>query len=96
MPLCASTCTVPSVNVAVPPTASLLACPAALALTAKVELAAKAALPVTVRVPMAVPATAPGATNPPLMTLTSPLMVPCPTSWPPEFTVTFPVSFALA
>src|SRR5258708_8066976 len=86
---------VPAANDTIPFVASsLLDLPSPSTLTRKVELAPKLTLPSTVKVPIAVPATAPGDIVPPLNTPTPPLIVPCPTSRPPEFTATAPVSCA--
>ena len=72
----AATRTPPLVNVAVPPTESLLFVPSPLAVTWKIEFVAKFTLPVTVKVPTAVPATAPGANLPLFITSTLPAIVP--------------------
>ena len=83
MPVPASTCTVPPCRPAVPETASLSVCPAALTLTRKVEPDVKVALPATLSVVkgVAVPgATVPCATRPP--------MLPLPPSNAPFATVT--------
>ena len=88
----ACTLTVAPVNVAVPPTVSLLACVGP-ALIKRVEPLVKPTLPVTVKLPN--PPLGPGDNWPPLFT-TSPLMVPTPNTAAAGFTVTVvPVSTAL-
>ena len=72
----AATLTLPSVSVAVPPTASLLAVPSPLALTGKIEILAKVTLPVTRQGTERSPVHCAGANLPPLMTSTLPVIVP--------------------
>ena len=80
-------------NFAVPPTASLDVSPAALTLTMNCGLPLKVTSPVTCKVPIKF--VTPGLTAL-SVTVTLPVMVPCPSSEWPRPTVTSPMRFAPA